>query len=207
MLDADLGVPLGAPLFSVFTQVSPAMDGWVDSVWEQAQALTVPLHYGLHGREAAGLMEIRSLYDGERVYFLARWPTETPGGDPDAWRNLLTVHWRLVDPGLVAGTSTGSDGLACTVACHTATADGQGKLVGIRNETIPPGIDDDLPSGGGWAQGEWLVEWSRPRTSESPYDQNMVDPEQGYRFFIKLFQGVEGSADPVSDVHELRLSR
>ena len=133
------------------------------------------------------------------------WPAGPPrrqAASPDAWRNLLTVHWRLVDPGLVSGESTGSDGLACTVACHTATADGQGQLVGIRNETIPPGLDDDLPAGGGWAQGEWILEWSRPRVSESPYDQHLTDPEQGYRFFVKLFQGLEDRADPVSDVHE-----
>ena len=207
MLDADLGVPLGIPLLSVATNTPPTMDGVMEDAWEQAQPATLPLHYGLHGREPAGSIEVRSLHDDERVYFLARWPSETPGGEPGVWRNLLTIHWRLVDPGLVSGASTGSEGLACTVACHTATTDGQGNLVGIRGETIPPGIDDDLPSGGGWAQGEWLVEWSRPRISESPYDQNLVDPEQSYRLFVKLFQGIEGHADPVSDVHELRLSQ
>jgi hypothetical protein len=152
-------------------------------------------------------MELRSLYDQENVYFLARWPAATPGGEPDVWRNLVTVHWRLVDPGLVSGEATGSDGLACTVACHTATADGQGRLVGIRNETIPPGLDDDLASGGGWAKGEWLVEWSRARLSTSPYDQHIDDPGLGYRFFVKLFQGLEDRPDLVTDVHELRLSR
>jgi hypothetical protein len=35
----------------------------------------------------------------------------------------------------------------------------------------------------------------------------MIDPAQGYRFFVKLFQGREGQADPVSDVHELRLGQ
>jgi hypothetical protein len=152
-------------------------------------------------------MELRSLHDQDNVYFLARWPAATPGGEPDVWRNLVTVHWRLVDPGLVSGEATGSDGLACTVACHTATADGQGRLIGIRNETIPPGLDDELAFGGGWAEGEWLVEWSRARTSNSPYDQHIDDPDQGYRFFIKLFQGLEDRPDPVTDVHELRLSR
>ena len=207
MLDADLGVPLGTPILSVPTDIAPLMDGVVDQAWQQAQPTTVPLHFGLHGREPAGSMEIRTLYDNHHVYFLARWPSETPGGEPGVWRNLLTVHWRLFDPGLVSGTSTGSEGLACTVACHTATADGQGNLVGIRNETIPPGLDDDLPSGGGWTQGEWIVEWSRTRASESPYDQHLIDPQQSYRLFVKLFQGLDGRADPVSDVHELRLSR
>lgn len=207
MVDADLGVPIGDPLLSVPTTSPPTVDGTVDGVWEQAPILSSPLHYGLHGSEPAGEIELRSLHDSERVYMLARWPANTPGGEPDVWRNLLTVHWRLADTGLVSGESTGSDGLACTVACHTATADGGGQLIGIRSETIPPGLADDLPSGGGWAEGMWTVEWSRPRVSESPYDQHMTDPTQSYRFFAKLFQGLDGRADPVSNVHELRFSQ
>ena len=53
--------------------------------------------------------------------------------------------------------------------------------------------------------GEWLMEWSRPRISASPYDQNLTDPTQGYHFFVKLFLGLDDRADPTSDVHELRL--
>jgi hypothetical protein len=121
------------------------------------------------------------------------------------WRNLLTIHWRLVDSGEVSGESTGSSGLACTVGCHTAIGDGQGRLIDIRSETIPPGLNDDLVAAGGWAAGEWLLEWSRPKVSESPYDQDLADPRQGYRFFAKLFLGLEDRPDPVSDVHELRL--
>jgi hypothetical protein len=213
MLDAELGVPVGAPLFSAVTTSPPVMDGTVDTVWDGASPLSLPLHLGLHGDEPAGEMELRSLHDDRNVYFLARWSAATSGGEPDAvqperfHRNLLTVHWRLVDPGLVSGESTGSDGLACTVACHTATADGRGRLIGIRSETIPPGLEDDLPAGGGWAQGVWNLEWSRPRASPSPYDQHMIDSAQSYRFFVKLFQGLEDRADPVSNVHELRLLR
>ena len=206
MFDPELGVPLGATLLSVFSDESPVMDGRVEGAWGAAPALAVPLHHGLHGSGLAGTMQLRSLYDEERVYFLARWPSPEPGGEPDAWRNLMTMHWRLVDPGLVSGESTGSEGLACTVACHTATADDQGHLIGVRDETIPPGLEDDLPAGGSWAHGLWTMEWSRPRASESPYNQNMVDPEQGYRFFVKLFQGLPDQADLVSDLHELRLS-
>jgi hypothetical protein len=204
-LDPDLGVPIGEPLRSVVVDAPPIVDGVIDAAWEQAPALTAPLHHGLHGDEPAGEIELRSLYDETTVYFLARWRAETPGGEPDVWRNLATAHWRLEDSGEVSGASTGSDGLACTVGCHTATTDGQGGLVGIRAETIPPGLDEDLLSGGGWSAGEWLLEWSRPRISTSPYDQNLTDPTQSYRFFIKLFLGLDGRADPISDVHELRL--
>jgi hypothetical protein len=189
------------------TDGPPVMDGVVDIVWAQALPLTVTLRYGLHGEEPAGSVVLRSLHDDERVYFLARWPARAPVGEPLVWHNLLTVHWRLVDPGLVSGESTGSQGLACGVGCHTVTADSQGGLVGIRTETIPPGLSEDLPAGGGWAEGEWVLEWSRPKISDNPYDQHLDDPEHSYRFFVKLFLGEAERPDLVSDVHELRLTR
>jgi hypothetical protein len=34
-----------------------------------------------------------------------------------------------------------------------------------------------------------------------------VDPALGYRFFVKLFLGLENQPDPTSDAHELRLDR
>lgn len=207
LLDPELGVPIGEPLRSVATDAALVMDGIVEAAWEQAPLLLVFLHKGLHGREPGGTMELRSLHDAERVYFLVRWPADAPDGEADVWRNLLTVHWRLVDPGLVSGESTGSEGLACAVGCHTVTADGRGRLIGIRGETIPPGPSEDMPAGGGWSDGGWHLEWSRPKVSENLYDQNLTDPEQAYRFFVKLFLGLDGQPDPVSDVHELRLER
>jgi hypothetical protein len=204
-LDPELGVPIGEPLHSAAVDGPPPIDGVVEAIWKEASPLIAPLHYGLHGSEPAGMVELRSLHDDERVYFLARWPAVTPGGEPEVWRNLLTVHWRLADPGEVAGVSTGSQGLACTVGCHTATADGYGRLVSIRTETIPPGLDEDLPAAGGWSAGMWTLEWSRPRASASPYDQDLTDPVRSYRFFVKLFLGLEDRPDPASDVHELRL--
>jgi hypothetical protein len=197
-LDPELGVPLGLPLHSATTSAPPALDGRLDAAWEGARPLQVALHYGLHGDEPAGTVEMRSLHDAANVYFLLRWPSAQPGGEPDVWCNLLTVHWRLAD--LASGP-----GLACTVSCHTATADGQARLIGIRSETIPPGLAGQLLAGGGWADGTWTFEWSRPRASDNPYDQDMLDPSRDYRFFVKLFLDQEGKADPVSDVHALRL--
>jgi hypothetical protein len=200
-------VPIGEPLRSVAIDTAPVMDGIAEAAWNRAPALNAPLHYGLHGDEPAGTIELRSLYDDANVYFLARWPAETHGGEPNVWRNLATIHWQLKSSGVVSGESTGSEGLACTVGCHTATADGEGNLVGIRAETIPPGLDDDLTSGGSWSEGEWLLEWSRPRISTSPYDQDLTDSGKSHRFFIKLFLGLDDRPDPVSNVHELRLSQ
>jgi len=202
--DPDLGVAIGQPLRSAAAAAPPVMDGQVEAAWAQAPALHVAMHYGLHGEEPAGTVELRSLHDDERVYFLARWSSVEAEAEPGVWRNLLTVHWRLHDSGRVSGTSTASQGLACTVGCHTATSDGRGGLAGLRAETIPPGLEEDLPAAGGWSAGQWLLEWSRARISDSPYDQDLIE-EQGYRFFVKLFLGLDGRPDPTSNVHELRL--
>jgi hypothetical protein len=198
-MDSELGVPLGEPLLSRLAQGALTMDGLAEPAWENAPPLPVGLHYGLHGREPAGTIQLRSLYDDANVYFLARWPSSTPGGEPEVWRNLLTVHWRLNQADM------GGRGLDCTVGCHTATVDGHGTLIGMRSETIPPGLGGELPAAGGWEAGAWIVEWSRPRASDNPYDQDLLDPSVGYRFFVKLFLDQEGKADPASDVHELRL--
>jgi len=164
-LDVELGVPVGAALLSVPTGSPPVMDGVAEAAWKRAPLLVVPLHYGLHGAEPAETLELRSMYDDGRVYFLARWPAPVRGGEPDTWRSLLTVHWRLVDPGLVSGQSTGSSGLACTVACHTATADGQGHVAGVRIETIPPGLDVDGSREAGPSSGAELAPAKAPMTS------------------------------------------
>ena len=39
------------------------------------------------------------------------------------------------------------------------------------------------------------------------YDQDITDPQENYRFFVKLFLGLDDQPDPASHVHELRLSR
>jgi hypothetical protein len=199
------GLP-GAPLLSVAATAPPAIDGIVEATWQPAPRLVVPLHYGLHGNEAAGTLEMRSLYDEERVYFLVRWQSGPPVGELNVWRNLLTVHWRLEDTGQLAGQAGGDGMPACTVACHTATTDGRGRLVAMRTETIPPGLEVDLPHAGGWADGMWSIEWSRPRVSESPYDLQISDAARGYPFFIKIISDEEGRADQVSDLHALWLN-
>jgi hypothetical protein len=204
-VDPELGVPISDSLVAAATTSPPSVDGVMDPIWHETEPLSAGMHFGLHGSQFAGTMHLRALHDKENVYFLASWPADSPGGDPGAWRNLLTVHWRLVDSGKVTGVSTGSQGLACTVGCHTVTVDDRGQLVGIRSETIPPGLDDDLPAEGGWHDGQWLLEWSRPKVSASPYDQDLTDHSVSYRFFVKLFMGLDDRPDPTTDVHELRL--
>ncbi len=175
----------------------PVVDGQVDAVWTSSVPLRLPLIWGLHGTGHALDMTLQSLHTDEVVYFLAQWPGEPPSGEEDTAFNKFTVHWRITESGEVA------QGLACTVACHTAFADGQGRFVYANAETIPQGVSEALPAAGGWHAGTWALEWSRPLVNSNPFDLQFTDLDQTYLFFIKVFERVEGRPDPVSERYGL----
>jgi hypothetical protein len=174
----------------------PVIDGEVDAVWATAVPLQLPLTWGLDGAQALDV-ELRALHTGEAVYFLAQWPGGPPSGEEDTVFNKLTVHWRITDSEAV------TQHLDCTVACHTAFTDGQGRLVYANAETIPQGGSEALPAAGGWRAGTWTLEWSRPLINGNPFDLQFADLDRAYLFFVKVFERVEGRPDPVSERHLL----
>jgi hypothetical protein len=174
----------------------PAVDGVVDVVWADAPALHVPLAWGITGVEHALDVELRGLYTADAVYLLARWAAAAPGGQTGAVANRLTVHWRVP-------AQAGVQPPACDVACHTAFADDGGRIVYANAETIPQGGAAALPVAGGWRDGVWTVEWSRPLVNDNPYDLQFSDLTRSYTFFVKLFERIEGRADAVSRRHRL----
>jgi hypothetical protein len=140
-------------------------------------------------------VELRALRSGEALYFLAQWPGGPPSGGENTVFNKLTVHWRIPD--------APARRLDCTVACHTAFANGQGHFVYANAETIPQGGDGALPAAGGWQASAWTLEWSRPQINGNPFDLQFDDPEGPYLFLVKVFERVEGRPDPVSLLHRL----
>ena len=174
----------------------PAIDGQVDAVWATAEPLRLPLTWGLDGTEHAFDVELRALHTGEAVYFLAQWVGGPPSGEENTVFNKFTVHWRIESGEAVQG-------LDCTVACHTAFADGRGRVVYANAETIPQGGSEALPAAGGWRDGAWTLEWSRPLINGNPFDLQFADLDQNYLFFVKVFERVEGRPDPVSERHLL----
>jgi hypothetical protein len=173
----------------------PVIDGQVDAIWTTADPLLLPLTWGMHGSQRALDVQLQGLRTDEAVYFLAQWPGEPPSGEKNTVSNKLTVHWRIPD--------AAARRLDCTVACHTANANGQGHFVYANAETIPQGGDEALPAAGGWHAGTWRLEWSRPLVSSNPFDLQFDDPKGWYLFSIKIFERIEGRADPVSPLHPL----
>ena len=109
--------------------------------------------------------------------------------------NRLTVHWRIPEPA--------ARRVDCTVVCHTAFADGEGRFAYANAETIPQGGSGALPAAGNWDGKAWTLEWSRPLLSGNPYDLQFASLDQAYTFLVKVFERVEGRPDPVSARHLL----
>jgi hypothetical protein len=182
-------------LVSAWTDSPPEVDGLVEDVWGTADALRLPLTWGMEVTEYALDVELRSLYTDRAIYFVAQWPGEAPGGPQDTVSNVFTLHWRIPDPA--------AQRLDCTVACHTAFADGGGRLAYANAETIPQGGGEALDAAGGWDAGTWTLEWSRPLIVRNPYDLQFDDRASAYSFLVKVFRRIEGRPDPVSKRHLL----
>jgi hypothetical protein len=155
----------------------------------------VPLAWGLGGTEHALDVELRALHTDTAVYLLAQWRGEPPSGEENTVSNKLTIHWRIPE--------AAAQGLDCTVVCHTAFTDGNGRFAYANAETIPQGGSEALPVAGRWDAGTWTLEWSRPLVSANPFDLQFDDPDGAYAFLVKVFERIEGRPDPVSERHLL----
>jgi hypothetical protein len=173
----------------------PVIDGQIEDVWATADPLRVPLTWGMDGSEHALDVELRALHTDEAVSFLAQWPGEPPSGQENTIANRITLHWRIPEPEAQV--------LDCSVVCHTAFVDGNGRFVYANTETIPQGGSGPLAAAGGWEDGIWTLEWSRPLASANPFDLQLDDRERAYFFLVKVFERVEGRPDPVSGRHLL----
>ena len=182
-------------LVSLRVASPPVIDGQVDAVWATSEPLRLPLTWGLDGTEHALDMKLQSLHTDEAVFFLAQWIGGPPSGDGDIIANQFTFHWRIPD--------AEERRLDCFVACHTAFFDGQGRFAYANAETIPHGGSEALPAAGGWHDGTWTLEWSRPLVNGNPFDLQFTDLDQPYVFLVKVFERLEGRPDPVSERHFL----
>jgi hypothetical protein len=177
---------------------APRLDGQMDAVWATARPLRIPLAAPSHGSGPQGAREIElhAVHTADTLYLLARWPGEPPPDAPDTTFNQLTIHWTI-------RTVAGSPTPACGVACHTAYVDGRGRVAYMNSETIPQGGQDALLAGGGWADGEWSVAWSRPLVSANAYDVQFDDLSATSLFFVKVFERADGRSDAVSKPYAL----
>jgi hypothetical protein len=168
---------------------APEVDGVIDPIWETVPPLTVPLDCASWGW---AVVTLRAATHRQRLYLLARWPEAAPVATAGVV-NKLTLHWNIVP-----------DFIHCSIACHTAYFDAQRELQALNAETIPQAGHESLPAAGGWENGEWTVEWSRPLLSSNPYDLQMSDLTIDYPFRVKVFDHRVNQPDPMSDTVLLR---
>jgi hypothetical protein len=175
---------------------APVLDGALDAAWDSVPATEIALYRRTDGKEAALRLELRAAYTDHELFFYATWPGDPPRAD-GTLRNELTLHFDLAEPW------PGARDVTCLVACHTAFSDGADGVAYVLAETIPPGRTDPLPAAGGWRQGRWHLEWSRPLLHKNLFDVQFDDLDKRYPFFVKIFLHTDGVADPVSASHEL----
>jgi hypothetical protein len=167
-------------------QSPPEIDGRIEPEWEEAMPLQVPLTWGIDGAVHAIDVDLRAKYDSDSLYLLAVWPEVEP--EPTAHDlNKLTIHWQIQ-----------SGAVHCSVACHTTYINPDQQVRVVNAETIPQGGYEALPAAGGWRDGEWVIEWSRPLRSENPYDLQIGDFSAVYPLRVKVFVGRPGQPDPIS---------
>ena len=181
-------------LVSHRTDSPPAIDGRIEEAWMAAEPLLVRMTWG-QSTERAWDVELRSLHTAQSIYWVARWPGAPPSEQESAVLNKLSLHWSIPGPA--------AQGLSCMVVCHTASADEEGRFIYANTETIPQGGSEVLPAAGGWQDGTWTLEWSRPLSSSNPFDIQFDDPAQVYPFRLKIFEHVLDRPDPVSQQHAL----
>ena len=171
---------------------APIVDGETDPVWDVAPVARIPLTRDAPSQGQVLEVKLRSLHVDGAVYFFALWKEDHPAYCGGNIRNRFVLHFDQQEPW------PGARDLACLVACHTAFSDGSGKLAHVIAETIPQGATDPLLAAGGWSSGEWHLEWSRPLANDNLFDVQFKDLDAAYPFFVKVFEWVEGQADPVS---------
>jgi len=186
---------VGGRLVSQQVASLPAIDGQVDEGWAAAEPLRLPLTWGMEGTAHALDVVLRAVHTDREIAFLAQWAGEPPSGKTDTVLNKLTLHWHIPEPA--------AQHLDCTVVCHTAFADGNGRFVYANAETIPHGGSETLPAAGRWEADTWTLEWSRPLLSDNPFDLQFNDLDREYSFLVKIFESIEGRPDPISDRYPL----
>jgi hypothetical protein len=140
-------------LVSVKTDQAPTIDGAADAAWEKAPAYKITLDQTPYKPEnykgmAKTSASVKSMYDGEHVYFLVQWqdPTESLERGPwvkqpdGKWKQLaardstghentyyedkLAMFWNI--------SAKGFDKKGCDTACHKARG---GKIAGIEDKS------------------------------------------------------------------------
>jgi hypothetical protein len=155
-------------LVSVKTDAAPAIDGKVDDSWSKAQPVAIELGKLMYEpKNYKGItkttVNLRSLYDGENIYFLAQWADPTQSLQREPWVKQADGSWKQLEDKDDTGhentyyedkaamfwniNAAGFETKGCAVACHKARG---GKNAGFddkspgRKYTNKPGETIDM---------------------------------------------------------------
>jgi hypothetical protein len=125
----------------VKVSTAPQQDGQVESLWSQANPVTIQAMGGNNFKNSSTTIELRSVYTNDSIYFLAQWTDDTQSLRRMPWQKQADGSWKqMLDPNDKGGDNniTYEDKLAliwnindsianfnsqgCSVACHAGEA-------------------------------------------------------------------------------------
>ncbi len=78
---------------------APTLDGQAEAAWNNAPVTTIDLAGGVNLASGATKLNLRSVYTGDSVYFLAEWADPTQSARRSPWQKQADGSWKkLSDP-------------------------------------------------------------------------------------------------------------
>ena len=91
-------------LEAVRVSASPAIDGQQEGLWSQAKPLRIQVSGGSNFSDGSTVIELRSVYTDDSVYFLAQWADSTQSLRREPWQKQANGSWKaLTDPDCCMG--------------------------------------------------------------------------------------------------------
>lgn len=143
-----------AQLVSKWVSHSPIIDGQIDAVWESAPEIVVPVAGGANNPSTD--VHLKSIYEGDKVYFLAVWKDPTGSLRRFPWQKQADGTWKKLQAGADQDENTyyedklamiwdindsivGFNTAGCFTTCHAGEA---GKPYGNKYTPGPGQIGD-----------------------------------------------------------------
>ena len=134
----------------------PVLDGKIDALWQQAQAVKIPVMGGANLPNGGTEVTLKAVYTDTDVFFLAQWGDKSQSLQRFPWKKQADGSWvRLVDPSDKGNDSNmyyedklailwniniaGFEAAGCMVACHAGES---GKPYGNKYLNNPGELGD-----------------------------------------------------------------
>ncbi|TAJ98386.1 ethylbenzene dehydrogenase [bacterium] len=176
----------------------PVLDGKVDALWKEAQAVKIPVTGGANLPNGGTEVTLKAVYTDSDIFFLAQWRDKTQSYQRSPWKKQTDGSWaKLTDPNDKGGDSNryyedkfamlwniniaGFEAAGCMVACHAGEA---GKPFGNKYTNNPGELGDiwhwkSVRTGPVGQMDDQYLDSTRYDKDKSPEAGRKSDPKTG----------------------------